>query len=232
MPLFLVLLAMLLSVSGCRLLRESPKYQFSNGFYTSPVFGKNSANVYIVNDDNEIRAYAAEKTNDGINIDTTHYLTFIPDKQYMGKIAGKLLFQKTSLDVDFLTIPFKYRPTIKNFPRQFTAQLNGGMYVGYRGDRFTLHYDKNPLGVTTRRVNHFGFSLGGFTGIGSTAMNPWVTLDQINIEYEGVAAAIAGINQFSAGVALGWDHLIDQNNKIWIYQVKPWIGFVFGLSLN
>ena len=74
-------------------------------------------------------------------------------------------------------------------------------------------------------------------GIGSTAMNPWVTLDRIPIEYEGVTwakglAAIAGLNNFTAGLALGWDHLLDKNNRLWIYQGKPWVGFVFGLNLN
>ena len=68
-------------------------------------------------------------------------------------------------------------------------------------------------------------------------MNPWVTSDRVQIEYEGIIwtkgiAGLVGLNNFTVGLALGWDHLLDQNRKDWIYQQKPWLGFVFGLNLN
>jgi hypothetical protein len=45
-------------------------------------------------------------------------------------------------------------------------------------------------------------------------------------------AGIIGLNNLTAGLAVGWDNLLDRNKKHWIYQGKPWIGFVFGLNLN
>ena len=68
-------------------------------------------------------------------------------------------------------------------------------------------------------------------------MNPWVTNNRIAIEYDGVVwtkgvTGIIGLNNFTTGLAVGWDHLLDRNMAYWIYQGKPWIGFVFGLNLN
>jgi hypothetical protein len=68
-------------------------------------------------------------------------------------------------------------------------------------------------------------------------MNPSVTNSLVAIEYDGVVwskgvAGIIGLNSFTTGLALGWDHLLDPNRKYWIYKDKPWIGFVFGLNIN
>ena len=68
-------------------------------------------------------------------------------------------------------------------------------------------------------------------------MNPWVTNNQIVTEYDGVVwskgvAGIIAINNFTIGLAIGFDDLLDNNKKYWIYQAKPWVGFAFGLNLN
>ena len=68
-------------------------------------------------------------------------------------------------------------------------------------------------------------------------MNPSVTNNQITTEYDGLVsskglAGIIGINNFTIGLALGYDNLLDANKKKWIYQGKPWIGLAFGLNLN
>jgi hypothetical protein len=68
-------------------------------------------------------------------------------------------------------------------------------------------------------------------------MNPWVTENQINIEYDGVVwtnglVVIMGLNKFAVGLALGWDRLLDDNRKYWIYEKQPWLGLAVGLNLN
>lgn len=231
------LILMLLMLSSCSLLRDNPKYNFTNGLYNSRVIGKDVCKVYVHNADEEIRVYAVCKANGSYRVDSARHQPMAFGSQQTGEMGVKPAFLKTSFDIDFLTMPFKFRPSMKGFPRQFTTQLNGGLFLGYRADVYVLHYNKNLLGPAFRKTNHFGFSVGGFTGLGSTSMNPWVTLDQITSEYEGVAwskgiAAIAGINNFTAGIAVGWDHLVDRNKTVWIYQGKPWVGFVFGLNLN
>ena len=68
-------------------------------------------------------------------------------------------------------------------------------------------------------------------------MNPWVTENNISIEYDGVVwskglAGILAIDNFTIGLGLGWDYLTDANKKYWIYQNMPWLGLAFGLNLN
>jgi hypothetical protein len=36
----------------------------------------------------------------------------------------------------------------------------------------------------------------------------------------------------SFGFAAGYDYLLSQDRKIWIYNNKPWVGFVVGIALN
>lgn len=122
-------------------------------------------------------------------------------------------------------------------PRQFNTNLNGAVYLGYRTDIYGIDYRRSPLGTYEQRLNHFGFSGGLFTGLGGTALNPWVSFPAIDQEYDGFiwskgVAGIVGFNNITAGLALGWDHLLDPNRKVWIYQSKPWLGLAFGLNLN
>lgn len=144
---------------------------------------------------------------------------------------------KNSIDFDFLTIPFKYRPKQKDLPNQFTTNLNGAVYLGRRSDYYKISYVKTPLNRNMRDIKHYAFSLGAFTGLGATTMNPSVTQEKITKEYDGLVwskglAGIIGINNFTIGVALGFDNLLDENRKDWIYQQKMWYGFAFGLNLN
>ena len=44
------------------------------------------------------------------------------------------------------------------------------MYFGYRTDKYVLKYIANPLGKSDRLINHFGFSIGVFSGLGNTFM--------------------------------------------------------------
>ncbi|MCF0052640.1 hypothetical protein LXM25_21390 [Dyadobacter sp. LJ53] len=150
---------------------------------------------------------------------------------------NSVYFKQSSFDVDFLSIPFKYRPAKSGIPNQFNTNLNGAVYVGYRNDIYQLSFRKTPLNKYQRETRHYGISYGFFTGLGGTAMNPSVTDNQISIEYDGLVwgkgiAGIIGINNFTVGLALGFDNLLDENKKVWIYQGKPWLGLAFGLNLN
>lgn len=234
----LIILFFMFTFSSCSILRENPKYEFADGKYASKVFGKGINNVYVENEGEIVHVYPIKQN--GLKqpvIDTLKHKPLNFGESEMDTIAVRPLFRQTSFDIDFLTIPFKYRFPQEDFPRQFTTSLNGGIYFGYRSDLYVLHYETNSLGISKRTSTHFGFSFGGFTGLGGTAMNPWVTNNRIAIEYDGVVwtkgvTGIIGLNNFTTGLAVGWDHLLDRNMAYWIYQGKPWIGFVFGLNLN
>lgn len=63
------------------------------------------------------------------------------------------------------------------------------------------------------------------------------TNNAIATEYDGLIlqkgiAGIVAINKLTIGVSVGFDDLLDRNNKNWIYENKPWFGLMLGLNLN
>jgi hypothetical protein len=50
-----------------------------------------------------------------------------------------------------------------------------------------------------------------------------------------IQSGIAGFiesNVASFGIALGFDSLLNSDRKVWIYNKKPWLGFIVGIALN
>ncbi|MCF6403106.1 hypothetical protein L3C95_09490 [Chitinophaga filiformis] len=216
---------------GCKALQESSKYQFNEGTYKVKT-PAHTGKAYVVISEDSIKVYP-------LNVPVFDSLKFIdlslPDKTAR-PIGGRHSFVTNSFDLDLLTILFKYRPSVYGFPNQFTTHLNGAAYVGYRSDAFSVLYSKKPL-YYKRHIEHYGYSMGGFLGMGATAMNPWVTRNNITEEYDGfvISKGIAlniAVNAFTFGLAVGWDHLMDRNRKYWIYQGKVWTGVTLGLNLN
>ena len=220
---------------SCATIIPTSKYQLSDGYYKSKLFNNKQNPVYIYNKEDTINIYL-------INRFTKSFDTLINvSKSFPNLVTAFSLppatFKQASFDIDFLTIPFKYRPGQEDFPRQFNTNLNGAVYVGYRNDVHRLVYKKTPFNNLQRNTQHYGFSFGLFTGVGGTTMNPSVTNNQIVNEYDGVVwskgiAGIIGINNFTIGLAVGYDDLLDNNKKKWFYQGKPWFGLAFGLNLN
>lgn len=158
------------------------------------------------------------------------------DKKINIAEIDNLRFLRYSFDIDIITLPFKVRPAVKGFPQQLNPNFSAAMYLGKRIDNY---YIKSFVedGKSGTRISNVGFGLGIFTGLGSVTMNPFVTQNFINYEYDGfvVSTGLAGIydaRRFNIGLAFGIDRLVDKNNKYWIYQNKPWIGILFGLNLN
>ena len=233
----LAVFSLVLIACSCGPIRNSTKYEFANGHYTSKIFSQQKERVYLVNDEDFVLIYPLKRFAKILIVDTSKNSRVALPQLFTDTEQKHYAFHKRSFDVDFLTIPFKYRPPIKSVPRQFNANLNGGVYLGYRNDSYVVRYNKDPLGNYARQTTHFGISMGGFVGLGGTAMNPWVSNDQIQLEYDGLVwtkgiACIIGLDKITIGLSMGWDHLLDQNKQLWIYQAKPWIGLVFGLNLN
>jgi len=218
---------------GCSI-KERPKYQLTDGYYKSLTFKNQSKKVYIDNKEDTIFIYTMNKET-GL-VDTISGRHSFPQLSSRSQIKSSY-YRQASFDIDFLTIPFKYRGPQADIPRQFNTNLNGAVYVGYRDDIYQLSFQENPLKKYQRQTHHYGISYGFFTGLGGTAMNQFVTQNQISSEYDGVVwskglAGIIGVNNFTIGLALGFDNLLDKNKKFWIYQHKPWLGLAFGLNLN
>lgn len=149
----------------------------------------------------------------------------------------QVVLRQTSFDVDVLTTLLKYRPAEGPLQRQLETNLSGSLFLGRRTDRYSYSYPAGGPARTKRLESHQGISGGVLVGLGGAPINPWVTDYRVDQEYTGVVlgyglACIGAVDRTSVGVALGWDHLLDANADIWLYEGRPWLGLMFGLNLN
>ncbi|MBC7919835.1 MAG: hypothetical protein H7Z75_01970 [Ferruginibacter sp.] len=226
-----------LLLSACGVLKESPKYQLTDGIYYTKTASGQSDKVYVQVREDTILVYPFTPVPPRQRTVVNQPVLVIPPESKENGISNQYGFTVYSFDFDILTIPFKIRPSTSDFPPQFNTNFNGNVYLGYRWDKYAVRYEKTPIGSLKRSVAHYGYSVGGFTGIGATAVNPWVTNNQVASEYDGIVnltgvAAILAINNVTLGVGVGIDHLLEGNRRYWIYQRKPWVGLTFGVNLN
>lgn len=227
LSLFTLSSLLLVFISGCYTPKETGSFTLESGRYKN--IAESRTPVFVKFEDSLIRMFAlSEKQNETIFL--------FPEIQSPSP-TSPLKLLKPSFDLDIITIPFKYRFPTQAFPDQFNTNFSGAFYAGFRNDVYSFKYKENPLGEHHRMIAHYGYGAGVFTGLGSTAMNPWVTLGRINIEYDGFviitgAESVIAVNNFTFGIGVGIDHLMDKNRKLWIYRGKPWIGLTIGLNLN
>lgn len=143
---------------------------------------------------------------------------------------------RNTFDVDVLTVPFKIRPSVQGFPEQLNANFDAAIYLGKRKDIYQVK-NVTSKGASKLQISGVGYGVGGFFGLGSVTMNPYVTNQAIDYEYDGFvlnggAAGIYDAKRFNIGLAIGADFLVDKNRRQWIYQGKPWLGVLFGINLN
>lgn len=225
-------LSFLFIFSNCGVLNKSAKYQFSDGYYSFKTQNSKLSKVYVDNSEDTINVYSLKKEGKFWEKDSLIYQHTLKSNTPL----PKFVYTQKSFDVDILTILLKYRPPVDSFPRQLNTNLNGALFLGYRNDIYHLGYKKTPLKFN-RNITHYAFAIGGFVGLGSTAVNPPVTRFNILNEYDGVVfnkgiSLIIGIDNFTLGIAAGLDNLLDYNDKFWIYENKSWLGLSFGLNLN
>ena len=227
-----VYLLLLFMITGCGLLKDNAIYEMKNGRFKNTTTGMKQK-VWVQFEDTVIRLYPLQNKNESKK-NSPQFFSFTevsdPGSPY-------LKLKKSSFDIDVLTIPFKYRPSVKGFPNQLNANFSGAVYAGIRNDFYHFNYHTNDIGENRRKLNHLGVSFGVFSGIGSSAINPWVTQNRVSSEYDGFLfmnglAGLVAVNKLTFGLGLGIDHLLDKNKKHWIYKRKPWIGLTVGLNLN
>ena len=224
----------LASISGCNTLKKGISYPLENGRYKN--ISNDKSPVFVIFEDSLIKLFSVSKKKNSLFADKKSETTFL-FSETQSHSPNSLKLSITSFDIDIITIPFKYRFPTRQFPDQLNTNFSGALYSGARKDFYKFGYNQSPFGDYRRMISHFGYGTGLFAGVGSTAMNPWVTLDRIDIEYDGFvliagAEAVIALNRFTFGIGLGIDNLIDKNKKLWIYQGKPWLGLTIGLNLN
>jgi len=223
-----------LSLGGCLSSKKSGVDDLENGKYKN--ISRKNEPVWVSFEDTVLKIFAIQERKDGDVVDKQTETIFLFPLTNSSPGSGLKLLH-SSFDLDIITIPFKFRFATAGFPAQLNTNFSGALYAGFRNDVYALGYKKNLFGEYQRRISHHGYGGGIFCGIGSTPMNPWVTLNATNIEYDGFVvitgiAAIAAINRFTFGIGGGIDHLMDKNRKLWIYTNKPWLGLTIGLNLN
>lgn len=231
----LILVIVMVSLSSCSVLQKSNNVESIEGYHFIKEQGKKEW-VYIDNIEDSMVVYATREVQKKAIVDTTKAHYVLPEVA-KGAVKNNMTFGKTSFDLDFITIPVKLRLREGDVASQINSTLNGALYFGHRKDLYHVQYDDHPLGKNIRNIRHFGFSYGAFAGIGNTFMSPTNTRNLLDQEYDGIVlsygvAGIVGINKFTVGVSFGFDRLLDENKKIWIYENRPWYGLTFGLNLN
>lgn len=233
---FLWFLAAAMLLYSCKSQKDSAKFNFADGVYHTRIKG-GKKQVYVENTEDSVSIYALNKGWKSAPLKPSALTKQSFPQKASGGNMGNSKYWQNGFDVDILTIPIKFRPASLSFPRQFSNHLNGAVYLGYRTDVYRLTFEKDPIGRIHQKVKHYGLSGGLVTGFGVTPLNPWVTNNNISIEYDGLAwskgaALIMGLDNFTFGLVGGIDHLLDGNRHFWIYQGKPYLGLVVGLNLN
>jgi hypothetical protein len=231
---FLPFLCFLLT--GCEALKESPKYEFGEGYYTYKVGSQKFKKVYVVPGIDSIKVYN-QSSLASEHIDTVRSVSLVFPQNRKPKNFKEYKFKKNSYDINLVTIVAKCHPSIAGFPIQLYSSFNGAFYMGYRSDVYELSYSSTPLKVDKRETEHHGYSLGVFLGMGTSHVDQYVTSGFIDYEYDGFnlqagSAFTMALNRLNFGVAVGWDYLLDRNKTAWIYQTKPWIGLSVGLNIE
>jgi hypothetical protein len=221
-------------LNSCETLKESSKYKFSDGFYIIKNDGGRET-VYVLAGTDTIKEFKKASLRNG-NLDSLKSVLLAFPAKKPGDFRDQS-FRKPSLDLDVLTVLFKYRPPAKGFPPQFNATFNGALYLGYRSDIYRLSYKPTPLHDYKRRIAHYGYSMGVFTGLGTARIDEYVTNNALAIQYDGLVnlsgiALILAVDKLTAGITIGEDHLLDRNRKLWVNNGKVWIGLSLGLNLN
>ncbi|AKD04796.1 hypothetical protein PKOR_18965 [Pontibacter korlensis] len=186
-------------------------YEFSSGEYKVHLPAGETCRAYVDVEEASLSLLPVL----GNTLDTTASLD-IAVAEVLDKVAPQVYtFSKPSFDLDVLTIPFKYRPGTSGFPQQLSTTFQGAIYVGARKDVFRIGYKPTPAQDLHRSIYHFGYSIGFFTGLGTTSMNQWVTQGAIAYEHVGVTllngvAGVVGLYNFTLGLAVGIDHLFDK----------------------
>lgn len=231
----LILILSVFVMAGCSAIRPTPKTALVDGIYTQKKDNQ-KRKVYVDVEYNALRIYGTQSTGNQLMIDSVSTSDFYTE-QIKEEIKEKILLSKQSFDIDLLTIPLKYRVANMGVPPQLNTNINGAVFLGYRIDKYVVSYQPDFLQRSLRNITHYGFSFGVFNGLGNTDLTPTNTFNNISQEYDGMVwnkglAGILAVNNFTIGISLGVDNLLDKNKKVWIYESKPWVGIAFGLNLN
>ena len=228
----ILLVVLIVFFTSCNVLEKASIHGFNSGYYKLESKQKSDQNVYVDVTEEKIDVYHQTEKQP----DTNSFLT-IPLKPSDSIQISPVVFKKESLDIDITAILLKYRPSVYGLPGQMTTDFNIGLYAGWRHDSYKIVSRLDPLGKNYHKINNWGYDFGLFAGPGATIISPFTTQNEVIDEYSGmiIQTGIAGFiesNIASFGIAVGIDSLLNSDREVWIYDMKPWMGFIVGIALN
>jgi hypothetical protein len=229
------LLAILLMVSGCTPFDKIYSHEFGSGYYKLKSEGSESVKIYLNLKEDYIAVYPAITNGKIALLDTSEIQSARISSVKPGNYFYNSLFIRTSPDIDLSTVLLKFRPEAADVQSQLSANVNGIFYAGFRKDFFRVKSHFSPIHEVSTFIRHTGLDFGLFAGIGITPVSPTTTMNRTAQEYDGVVfqkgiSIFGTFENMSVGLALGFDNLLDNNNDIWIYNQKPWIGIAIGIA--
>ncbi|MCK6694436.1 MAG: hypothetical protein L6Q97_20355, partial [Thermoanaerobaculia bacterium] len=218
--------------TSCNTLEKASLHGFNSGYYKVKSRQKNDQNVYADVTEEKIDIYHQTRNQP----DKLAFLS-IPLKPSDSLVFSPMVFKKNSLDIDLTAVPLKYRPSVYGLPGQMATDFNIALYAGWRYDSYIIKSRKDPLGKRYPKIINRGYDFGVFAGTGSTLISPFTTQNKRTDEYTGlmIQTGFAGFIESSIasfGLATGFDYLMNPDRKVWIYNNKPWVGFIVGIALN
>ncbi len=222
----------IMAMCSCSVMERSVGHGFESGFYSAKSGVGAFQPVYLHITGDQIEGYALTERRQ-----TSHQIFRIECADPDPSGAPDWKFRKRSLDIDITSNVFKFRPGLYRQPAQITTDFNAGLYAGWRQDTHIVGYRKDPLGQYLYDVKNRGFDVGIFAGPGIGAIDAFSTRNMAAYDYSALTIQY-GIACFlessfaSFGLSAGFDHLFSSDRQIWIYQNKPWIGFIVGVAIN
>lgn len=218
-------------LNSCVVFRKAESDHLHDGYYRTVIAGKTQT-VWVETGEDTLRV----EIPDGVNQANTEPIVQVLNLD-IDTPAAPMRFVQRTLDVDLLSIPVKIRPATQGIPTQMVTSINAAIFLGFRKDVYHLHQQKQGRGHYRFKEFHHGFSIGACTGIGASSITSGFTRKMVSTDYEGVVwsngiAGLIAINQFTIGVMLGTDNLLNTDRRYWIYEGKPWVGLAVGLNLN
>jgi hypothetical protein len=223
---------LIILLSSCSILEKASRHGFESGAYRFREGTGKAQPVYVQVTADSL--YAFKKKEGGVSYPA---LRGLPVSVCADGQGGPYRFSRQSLDIDLTSVFFKYRGAVQQQPAQLTTDLNAALYAGWRFDTYTIKQQTDVLKQCSPKIRHRGFDAGILLGAGTAALTPFNTGGAIDYEYYGMvlqygAAAFLESSFASFGVAVGFDYLTGPHRKVWIYQRRPWVGFVVGIALQ
>ena len=155
-------------------------------------------------------------------------------------------------DMSFLyqaiTFPFKYRSPITDLDNdrfldyEISTSFNAGYILGTKLRRKSIGavFNSKTNKVADVKTYDFGINLGLFAGLTTikftqnNVINPLVLEnDRTVLGWTYGGALMGSFNNFTIGVAIGWDRPFGTNDEIqnWYYTGEPWLGLTLGFDI-